>query len=321
MDLLTGIGIFTATVLLIEGGYFALQSLLRPDLRMVRSRLRAFSTGGDGTEPIDITRKEMFSEVPWLNRLLLNIRWTHKINRLLEQAGTRRPLGFFVLLTLVLAFAGYLGASLITTESVALILGAAAFGVIPLLYIYTKKKRRMQKFQRQLPEALELIARALKAGNAFSGSLKMVADEFDDPIGPEFGKTLDEVNFGVGVNEALKNLASRADCVDLKFFVISVIIQKETGGNLAEILENIASLIRERFKLHGHVKALAAEGKISAITLVALPFVVGFIYHILNPGYMTILFTDPIGKMMIAFGIFMMILGVLVMRRMIEIKI
>lgn len=179
----------------------------------------------------------------------------------------------------------------------------------------------MKKFERQLPDAMDLISRALKAGHAFSSGLKMVADEFDDPIGTEFAKTLNEINFGVGVADALKNLPNRVDCRDIKFFVISVILQRETGGNLAEILENISRLVRERFKLQGRIASLAAEGKLSAIVLVALPFVVAFAISILNPKYIGTLFTDPIGKILIAFGLLMMIMGIFMIKRMIRIDI
>lgn len=179
----------------------------------------------------------------------------------------------------------------------------------------------MQKFQRQLPDALDLVARSLKAGHAFSGGLKMVAEEFDNPVGVEFDKTMNEINLGVEVTELLKNLSNRVDCLDLNFFIISVIIQRETGGNLAEILENIARLIRERFKLHGRIRVLAAEGKLSAMILIALPFFVAFVISILNPKYIGTLITDPIGHILIAVAIIMMTLGILIMIRMIKIKV
>jgi len=149
----------------------------------------------------------------------------------------------------------------------------------------------------------------------------MVADEMGDPIGYEFGKTLNEINLGVGVPEALKNLSKRVDCVDLNFFVISIILQRETGGNLAEILGNIAYLIRERFKLYGRVRVLAAEGKFSAIILVILPFFVAFVIYLLNPEYIKALVTDPIGHILIAIALILMVLGVFTISRMIKIKV
>ena len=167
----------------------------------------------------------------------------------------------------------------------------------------------MKKFQRQLPDALELIARALRAGHAFSSGMKLAADEFDDPLGPEFAETLDEVNFGISVSDALKNLSSRIDCPDLKYFVVSVILQRETGGNLAEIIDSMAHLIRERFKLQGRIRVLAAEGKFSAIILLLLPFFVVVALRFVRPDYMTTLVTDPIGKVMASAGVFLMIIG------------
>ena len=197
----------------------------------------------------------------------------------------------------------------------------AGLAYLPFLHLRIKKNRRMQKFEAQLPEAMELMARALKAGHAFSGALKMVVEEMDEPIAEEFNKTIGEINFGVDVPEALKNLSLRVDCPDLRFFVISVIIQRETGGNLAEILENIAYLIRERFKLHGRIRVLSAEGKFSAAVLIGLPFLVASVIAIINPEYIGTLITDPVGNILVVIAIFMMIMGVVVMRRMIQIKV
>lgn len=322
MEILIGIVIFVSIVLLIEGFYFAFRFMRNPERKGVRRRLNSLSISAYENESIDITRKRLTSEVPWFNRVLLSFRWTDNIHLLLEQADTQRPLGFFILLSLVLAFGGFLIINLRVTANHLISIPMAAFlGMLPFLYIYSKKRRRMKKFERQLPDAMDLIARALKAGHAFSSGLKMVADEFEDPVGTEFNKALNEINFGVGVAEALKNLPNRVDCPDLKYFVISVILQRETGGNLAEILENIARLIRERFKLQGRVQALAAEGKLSAVILVVLPFFVAFAISIINPGYMETLMTDPIGKIMIVFGLLMMVVGGLIMKRMIKIEV
>jgi tight adherence protein B len=168
---------------------------------------------------------------------------------------------------------------------------------------------------------MDLIARALKAGHALSGGLQLVGEEFGDPIGTEFERTVNEINFGVAVPEALKALARRVDCNDLKFFVMSVIIQRETGGNLAEILENIARLIRERFKLHGRIRVLSAEGKLSAIILVAIPFFLGFVLSIINPEYINTLFEDPIGIVLVIFACVMMAFGILMMKKMVAIRV
>jgi tight adherence protein B len=200
-------------------------------------------------------------------------------------------------------------------------LGSIVLGLIPWLYVFHQKKQRMQQFEKQLPEALDLVARALQAGHTFMVGIKMVADEFADPIGTEFDKMLDEINFGVSVPEALQGLAERVDCPDVNLFVTGVILQRETGGNLAEILGKTSHVIRQRFELLGRVRVLAAEGKFSAIILLALPFVVGCAVHVLSPNYLTVLFTDPIGQSLLWSAAVMMVKGTLVTRKMIRIKV
>ena len=179
----------------------------------------------------------------------------------------------------------------------------------------------MAKFQRQLPEALELIARALRAGHAFFVGLKLVGEEFPEPIGPEFKRAFDEVSMGISVPQALQNLADRVDCLDVKFFVTSVSVQRETGGNLAEIIESLGHLIRKRFELYMKIAALSAEGKVSAIILFALPLVLGLLLYWMNPEYIGLLFTDPIGHTMLLTGSALMIIGVFITRKMINIEV
>jgi tight adherence protein B len=212
--------------------------------------------------------------------------------------------------------------SSLVLNNIVLRVGAAAVcGLMPILYVSYKKHQRQQKFLRQLPEALDLISRALRAGHTFQVGLKMVGEEFSDPMGTEFDKTLAEINFGAGVAEALKNLARRVDCPDLHFFVVAILIQRETGGNLAEIAENIAQLIRKRFELQDRVRALAAEGKLSAIILFALPFFLALAFSVLNPTYLGVLFTDPIGKGMVGFAAVIMTIGAIIIKKMIHIKV
>jgi tight adherence protein B len=322
MNIVIVIGVFIFTVLLIEGGYVFIRRVTDPELKEVRKRLRTLAAEGYGTEEIvDLLKRRSFSEVPWLNRFLLKIPLMHKIDLFLIQSGSKSPLGVFVLFSCLLVFVGYF-ISMVYISSV-LISGiiAAALGVLPFLYIDLKKMRRMEKFQRQLPEAMDMIARSLKAGHSFSGGLGMIKEEFDDPISTEFSKVLDELNFGVGIPEALKNLALRVDCPDLKFFVVSVIVQRESGGNLAEILENISRLIRERFKLYGHIRTLAAEGKISAYVLIALPFLFISLIYFVNRAYLKMLIDDPLGRQMAVGAILLMIVGIFIMRKMIQIKV
>jgi tight adherence protein B len=179
----------------------------------------------------------------------------------------------------------------------------------------------MKQFERQLPEALELVSRALKAGHAFSVGLKLVGEEAADPIGIEFRRVFDEVSMGVALPQALQNMTERLESVDLRFFVTSVLVQRETGGNLAEIIDSLAELIRKRFELQLKVRALSAEGRFSGIILFCLPIVVGMLLFQMNPEYMGLLFKDPIGQTMVMVGSSLMVTGAFVMKRIIAIKV
>ena len=313
--------LFIVSVVVIEMSFYAYRMIRNPDHKKIRKRLRTFSSTAYKTDPTDIARKRVLSDVGFLNKILLNIPGIKSLDRLQQQANVQYPLGVFILLTGVLALVGYLGSSIIAKTLVISILVTVALGGLPFLYLRLKKKKRMDKFQRQLPDGLELIARALRAGHAFTSGMKLAADEFEDPLGPEFDATLDEINFGVSVPDALKNLANRVDCPDLKYFVVSVILQRETGGNLAEIIDSIAHLIRERFKFKGKIRTLSAESRLSAIILIVLPCLVAIAIRLINPGYIQVLYTEPAGKMMAAGAVSIMIMGIFVMRRMIQIKV
>lgn len=323
MDLIIGIAIFIAVVLFIQAVFLLARMKWNPETTRVRKELRTLSTRARLSQPVSITVKHTLSNIPWLNRLLLaiHIPVIYKLKRLLEQCNSRYTFGVVILFSLGLAFAAFLPLALIF-KSLALPLSVGVLvAMLPFVHLSLKKKRRIRKFERQLPEALDLVARALKAGHAFSGGLLLVAQEFDDPIGTEFRRTLDAINVGVGYEEALKGLAERFDCPDLNFFAISVIIQRQSGGNLAEILGSISHLVRERFKLQGRVRVLSGEARLSAYILVALPFLVALILSIMNPDYVAILVTDPIGKTLLFIALLLMITGILFMRKMAQLKV
>jgi tight adherence protein B len=321
MNLLVGIAIFTTFVLFIEGSIFVVRAIHNPERKKLRRRLQRFSSEQSSGLPIDIVRKRVLSEIPWLNAVLMNMPGVPYVGHLLEQADCRYSVGIFLSLSVLLALAGLLVGSLVFNNIVLQVAGAAVCPLVPFLYVSYKKQQRLRKFLRQLPEALDLIARALRAGHTFQVGLKMVGEEFADPMGTEFDKTLAEINFGAGVAEALKNLARRVDCPDLHFFVVAILIQRETGGNLAEIAENIAQLIRKRFELQDRVRALAAEGKLSAIILFALPFFLALALSVVNPKYMGVLFTDPMGRGMLGVAAVIMVIGAIIIKKMIHIKV
>jgi tight adherence protein B len=323
MELLLVVFIFVAVVLLIEGIFLLSRSWWNPETRRVKTQLRQLSVEAYGQGEVDLVRRRLMSEIPWFNRILLGIRLPiiDRIDRMVIQANLNYPVGVVLMASAVFAVAGFAAASYVARWFLVWLAVGFLLGCIPILYVYIKKQKRINRFEEQLPEAMDMLARSLKAGHAFTGGLQMVGQEFSDPIGTEFSKTLDEINFGVAYEDALRNLSLRIDSDDLKLFIISVIIQRTSGGNLAEILENIGRLIRERFKLKGNVRTLTAEGRISAYVLLGLPFFIGYAIYFLNPGYISVLFRDPIGHFMLVAAGVMMIIGAVVMKRMVDIKV
>jgi tight adherence protein B len=291
--------------------------------KVLARRIEQVATGrlGETDEVADIVKRHEMSGLHWLDLLLTRQAWSRRLNRTLEQADIRAPLGIFVLLALVLAVTGYLLLGAYTDQFLLRLGLAVVLALLPFKWIGLRKNKRMAEFERQLPEALELVGRALKAGHTFGSGMGMVVSEFADPIRVEFQKTLEEINFGVSVTVALDNLMERVDCPDLNFFVVTVKIQNETGGNLAEVVENISSLIRERFKLKGRVRVLSAEGRLTAWVLCLLPVGVCMAIRFANPGYLDLLFSDPLGRKLSYGALSMMTMGVLAIRRMIRIEV
>lgn len=320
--ILFGIVIFVMSLLIIELGFHAVRIYQNPDRALVRKRLSR-SLEDDTADEGDpsLLKKQILSDVPFLNRILSALPWFGRLQVIINQANMQYTLGFFILVSMAFGLVGYLvGWIFLKTIWQSIPIGFACMS-LPYLHLLVKKKERMAKFEKQLPEALDLIARALKAGHAFTSGMKLVAEEFNDPIGPEFDETLDEINFGLSVDDALKNLIKRVECMDLRFFVVAVILQRETGGNLAEIIESLAHLIRERFKFRGKVRVLSAEGRLSAGILVAVPFLLFAGILVLNPNYVGTLIQDPIGQTVSAISVVMMVVGIFIIRRIIDIDV
>lgn len=321
MEWVAGIGIFAAAVCLVEGLLLLFRPKWDPEVRTVERRLEQFTTTLSQQQTTGITRRRVLSEIPKLHEILEKIPVMHQLDRLIIQAAVKLPLGVFLLLSGVLALTSYLIFAILTRGQLIPLLFGLMAGAAPFFYLCVKKQQRIKKFESQLPDALDLMARSLRAGHAFSGGLQMVGQEFDDPIGTEFLQVMNEINYGAPVEQALKNMTERVDVPDLKFFTVSVIIQRESGGNLAEILESIARLIRERFKLLGKIKALSAEGKLSAIILVALPFLVVLALSFMNPKYLPVLLEDSAGRIMVVIALCMMTAGILLIKKMINIRV
>jgi tight adherence protein B len=319
--LLLGIFVFIATVLLIQGGFLGLRALRQRGGERVRRRLQKYVEEHRKDTGADILRRRTMSEMPWFDKLLSGFSRTGRISQLIEQANAPFNVGFYLLLAALLAAVATVGSVTLRLGIPVTVLLALLAATLPFLYLLLRKSARRATFERQFPEALELLARSMRAGHSLPSGMKLVADEFGDPIGPEFARTIEEINFGISIPDALHKLSSRIDCPDLRYFIVAVIIQRETGGNLAEIIEKIASLIRARFVLKGKIRSLSAEGRLSAIVLVGLPIFLAVYLFFFQRQYISTLATDPIGHAMVAGAILMMVTGSVVMHRMVQIKV
>jgi tight adherence protein B len=316
-----GATLFIVLVIVVELLIYGYKNMRSPNRAKIRKRLRKSVYAEDNQGGTDILRKRVLSEIPFLNRLLLKTPGILKLDNLISQANATYPIGFFILLALFLAVLGFLVGNTVIKNRLLAVMLMFLCGSFPFLYLLILKQKRTEKFKKQLPEALDLMSRALKAGHAFTNGLKLAADEFNDPLGPEFAEVLDEINFGVSVANALRNLAKRVECPEIKYFVVGVILQRETGGNLAELMGILAFLIREKFKFQGKVRTLSAEGRLSAFILIALPFGIAGWMWFSNPKYMDNLLTDPIGKIMIVGAAIMMVFGIIVMKKLVAIEV
>jgi tight adherence protein B len=241
--------------------------------------------------------------------------------RLFEQADTTLTMPRFLAIAGFMALVGAgLGAMLGMHPGILPIL-AGIMAFLPLMWLMMRRKKRMKAFGTQLPDALEMLARALRAGQSLPAGFNMVASEMSPPISKEFGRVSEEQNFGCSMEESLDSLTERVPNLDLKFFATAIILQRQTGGDLAEILDKIGRLIRERFQIWGQIQALTGEGRLSGIVLLALPILLFFGVYYLNTDYVMLLFTEPLGKKMLAGAAVMQVLGALVIRKIVNIQV
>jgi tight adherence protein B len=324
MDLGFGIVLlvsFLAVVFLIEGAYLLWNAYKSPEVKRIERRLRALSAGRHGSVAESLLKRRSIDEANWLERALLQIPRVSTFDRTLEQAGSQMSVLQFTLVTGISALAAAIIAFVLAAPWFVVVLIGAGAGVLPLLIILHKRSRRMLKIGEQLPDAVDLIARALRAGHAFSAALQMVGEEAPEPIAAEFRITAEELNYGVAAHDAFMNLATRVPTDDLRYFAIAVLLQRETGGNLAEILGNISKLIRERMQLLGKIRVLSAEGRLSAYILIGLPFATAAMINIVNPKFMSVLWTDPGGLRLVWTTVTLMVIGVFWMWRIVKIRV
>jgi tight adherence protein B len=243
------------------------------------------------------------------------------LSRAFEQADANiKPSALFAI-SLGLTMVGGMLSVLIGRSIYIAPVGALVFFSIPWLWLWNKRRARLKKFAGQLPDALELVARALRAGHSLAAGLHVVSEEMPPPVAKEFGRVYEEQNLGIPLEEALRSICERVPNLDLKFFVTSVAIQRQTGGDLAEILDKIGHVIRERYKILGQVKALTAEGRLSGLVLVALPFGLFLMMLHMKPDYISLLWTDPLGVKMSIFALVLQVLGAYAIKKIVDIKV
>ncbi len=321
MSLLIVAGAFLTVLFLLLGAYDLYRMISGMGAERVRERLKEQAAAGEKEAAVELLLKEGMDEEPLFSGILGKFAPVESLKRLLQQANSEMPVGVFLLLSMLLGVLG-LGLSFyVGVGPLGLLVGTAMGGSLPYMYQARRKTQRLKAIEAQLPDALDLIARTLLAGHAFIMGLKMVGDQLEEPLSSEFKKTFDEISFGVSVQQAMKDLSERIDSVDIRFFVTALLVQLETGGNLAEIIGSISTLIRSRFELFGKIKALSAEGRISAVIMFGLPFFVGAGLYFINPDYLMLLYTDELGRSMVTGGAVMMVVGMYVTNRMIKIKV
>jgi tight adherence protein B len=319
--LLLGLVVFIQVLLVFELAAYAYRIIKYPDRAQIRKRMKQSMALTVEVEPHDIIKKKIYSDIPLLNKILAGLPWVKRLDLLMYRANVKYTMGYFILISAALGFTAYLISYILIKNPLFAAAIAMAAASVPLIFLQAKKRKRTARFEKQLPEGLELIARALKAGHAFTNGMKLASEEFPDPLGPEFEDTLDEINFGLSVPDALKNLSRRVDCPDLSYFVVAVILQRETGGNLSEIIENLAHLIRERFKFRGKVKILSAEGRMTGKILLAVPAIVFLAIYWLNPEHVGQFIADPMGQTMLGSALVLLCIGALVIKRILKLDV
>jgi tight adherence protein B len=293
------------------------QDVIRRRLESVRKAERR----GDVSLGLTLARDEMLSTVPTLNRLMQKWQWSVRLQEYIAQSGVEIKVGKLVLISAVMGMAAYLIAGHFYPQFPIAILLGLAVTCLPLAYIGWQRRRRMSKFEERFPEALDLLGRAVRAGHAFTTGLEMIAKESPEPLAGEFRTTFEEQNFGLPLRDALMNMTERVPSMDVRFFVTALLIQKETGGNLAEILDSLARVIRDRFRIYREVRVRTAQGRLTAGILISLPIFMMILLMVVNPAYMRVLFEDPRGPIILTVAATLQVVGSLVLWRIIHIDV
>jgi tight adherence protein B len=313
-------------------GVFAVASLLdqrSAQARLLRERLASVQEAAarQPSEELALLRDEMLSKIPAIDNLLRRSSRISNLQPFLEQANLKIRAGNILMLCAIsavgLAGVGFLAAGSLPPNQALLFaaVGLVLGGFLPYSYASYRRTKRFQRFEELFPEAIDTLARAVRAGHAFTTALELIANELSEPVASEFRKLFEEQKFGLPVRDALMNLAERVPLVDVKFFVTAVMLQRETGGNLAEILDNLSYVIRERFKIMRQVRVYTAQGRLTMMLLMGLPPVIVITMLMTSPAFIRPLFADPIGHFLVVAGIVLQTLGYFVIRKIIRIQV
>jgi tight adherence protein B len=313
--------IFVVTLgLLLSGLYFFVETpIARRKMRIRLAAVQQVAIRSDETP--ELLKKELLSDVPALHRILTAIPGVARLRLFLDQAAVRMQVGTFVLIVIAGPLFAVTFGLIFNVPFLFSLLGGLGFGILPFVLAAWRRHQRLAKFEELFPDAIDLLARAVRAGHAFTTGFEMVGAELPDPIGEEFRLVYQQQNLGLPLKDALANMVLRVPLSDVRIFVSAVQIQRESGGNLGEILDTLSSVIRERFKLQRQVRIYTAEGRLSMYALTALPLVTLVGLTLFKADYLKPLVTDPAGRMALAVAAVLQIVGYFVIGRIVRIKI
>jgi len=316
MELAIALLIFFLILFVLVAGYYMFSNHAA---RSVSKSVVKFSGSDRTDQEIDILYRRKFSSIPLLNTIFEDFPLFHRIDDFLQQTGLKITVGIFILMTMVSGALVFLLCTLFLRNTfLNLVVGLLAL-FLPTIVLKVVRKLRLKKFEALFPDALDLMGYSLRSGHSVMSGLKMVADEMKDPVGPEFSRIVEEVNFGRGIEKALHNFSTRVGSDEAKYFATSLIIQRETGGNLAELLDSVATVIRKRFRFREKVRTLSAEGRLSGYFLVVTPFIITGLLYLQSPGYSDILYDDPVGPYLVGIGLILMAIGSYMIHKMVQI--